>query len=181
MSTQAVSLKITLRYKDIDEFAKRYAENISSAGLFLRTRTPKPAGSKIRFELMLSDGNYVLRGDGVVVNIRQDDKPGMAIRFNVLDGESWATVERVVAAHGNGSLAPTPLGAPFRSASSQEGSRRNRARTSLRAGGVGKGTGPIRSPFIQKGSPTKKAWSTASPSKESAEEASRESDDEARP
>ena len=85
-----VSLRITLRYKDLDEFVKRYAENISSAGLFLRTRAPKPTGTKIRFELLLADGVRALRGEGVVVTVREDDKPGMALRFNVLDAESRA-------------------------------------------------------------------------------------------
>ena len=168
MSAQTVSLKITLRYKDVDEFAKRYAENISSAGLFLRTRTPKPTGSKIRFELLLSDGSHVLRGDGVVVNIRQDEKPGMAIRFNVLDGESWANVEKVVALHGNGALAPTPLGAPFRTVAPAGGaSSSRRVRTSLRAGGVGKGTGPIRSPFAGSSAPIGASWSAPPPPRES--------------
>ena len=167
MSTQTVSLKITLRYKDVDEFAKRYAENISSAGLFLRTRTPKPTGSKIRFELLLSDGSHVLRGDGVVVNIRQDEKPGMAIRFNVLDGESWANVEKVVGLHGNGSLAPTPLGAPFRTVAPSAGtSSSRRVRTSLRAGGVGKGTGSVRSPFAGSSAPAGASWSAPPPPRE---------------
>ncbi|MEE2902771.1 MAG: PilZ domain-containing protein, partial [Myxococcota bacterium] len=169
MSTQTVSLKITLRYKDVDEFAKRYAENISSAGLFLRTRTPKPTGSKIRFELLLSDGSHVLRGDGVVVNTRQDEKPGMAIRFNVLDGESWANVEKVVGLHGNGSLAPTPLGAPFRTVAPSGGaSSSRRVRTSLRAGGVGKGTGSVRSPFAGASAPAGASWSAPPPPREPA-------------
>ncbi|MCA9556531.1 MAG: TIGR02266 family protein, partial [Myxococcales bacterium] len=108
-----VSLRITLRYKDLDEFVKRYAENISSAGLFLRTRAPKPTGTKIRFELLLADGVRALRGEGVVVTVREDDKPGMALRFNVLDAESRAVVDRIVKAHGQGSLAPTPLATSF--------------------------------------------------------------------
>lgn len=86
--TDTVSLRITLRYQNLDEFVSRYAENISSAGLFLRTKAPKPAGTKIRFELLLADGAKALRGEGVVVTVRQDDKPGMALRFNTLDAES---------------------------------------------------------------------------------------------
>src|SRR4026207_1393885 len=91
-----VSLRITLRYKDADEFASKYAENISSAGLFLRTKAPKVTGTKIRFELLLSDGSRALRGEGVVVTVRDDDKPGMALRFNVLDELSENIVARIV-------------------------------------------------------------------------------------
>ncbi len=105
-----VSLRITLRYQDLEEFVSRYAENISSAGLFLRTRTPKPTGTRIRFELLLVDGARALVGEGVVVAVRHDDKPGMALRFHTLEPESRAVVDRVVGAHGEGALAPTPLG-----------------------------------------------------------------------
>ncbi len=112
-STEAVSLRITLRYKDIDEFVVRYAENISSAGLFIRTRSPKAAGTRIRFELLLSDGSRALRGEGVVVTARQGDKPGMVLRFHEVDPGSQQVIDRIVRAHGQGKLAPTPLSTTF--------------------------------------------------------------------
>jgi uncharacterized protein (TIGR02266 family) len=108
-----VSLRITLRYKDLEELVQKYAENVSSAGLFLRTKAPKPTGTKIRFELLLADGTRALRGEGVVVTVREDDKPGMALRFNVLDAESQAVVDKIVEANGQGPLAPTPLSTRF--------------------------------------------------------------------
>jgi len=108
-----VSLRITLRYKDVEEFVARYAENISSAGLFLRTRTPKPTGTKIRFELLLVDGTRAVAGDGVVTAVRDDDKPGMSIRFHQIEAESQALIDRMVATHGDGALAPAPLGGNF--------------------------------------------------------------------
>ena len=107
--SDTVSLRITLRYRDLDEFVQRYADNLSAAGLFLRTKAPKPTGTKVRFELLLTSGTRALRGEGVVVSVRTDSKPGMALRFNVLDAESQALVDRVVKTHGNGALAPTPL------------------------------------------------------------------------
>ncbi|MEQ8273174.1 MAG: TIGR02266 family protein [Deltaproteobacteria bacterium] len=107
--SDTVSLRITLRYKDLDEFVNRYAENISSAGLFLRTKSPKATGTKIRFELLLANGSRALRGEGVVVTVREDDKPGMALRFKMLDADSQAVIDRIVAKHGQGTLAPTPL------------------------------------------------------------------------
>ncbi len=108
-----ISLKITLRYKSLDEFIDRYRENVSSAGLFLRTKSPKATGTKIRFDLLLSGGKRALRGEGVVVTIREGAKPGMALRFNLLDPESKTTVERLVERHGEGTLAPTPLSTRF--------------------------------------------------------------------
>lgn len=118
MTAETVSLRITLRYKDFDEFSDRFSENISSAGLFLRTRSPKPTGTKIRFELLLASGDRILRGEGAVVSVRHDDRPGMALRFAALDQQSQDVVDRVVAQHGEGELAPTPLSTPFRRGSS---------------------------------------------------------------
>ena len=37
----------------------------------------------------------------------------MALRFNVLDAETQAVVDRIVKEHGEGQLAPTPLSTPF--------------------------------------------------------------------
>ena len=104
-----VSLRITLRYRDVDEFVHRYADNVSSAGLFLRTKAPKPAGTKVRFELLLVDGTRALRGEGVVVSVRTDDKPGMAIRFSSVDPTTQPLIDRIVSERGQGQLAPTPL------------------------------------------------------------------------
>ncbi len=112
-SSDTVSLRITLRYKNLDEFVDRYAENVSAAGLFIRTKSPKPTGTKIRFELLLADGSRALRGEGVVVTIRKEERPGMALRFNQLDPESQEVIDKVVAAHGQGTLAPTPLSTTF--------------------------------------------------------------------
>lgn len=123
--SDTVSLRITLRYKSVDEFVDRYAENVSSAGLFIRTKSPKPTGTKIRFELLLADGSRALRGEGVVVTVRKEDKPGMALRFNLLDADSQAVVDRTVSAHGQGALAPTPLSTTFaRSPSATDQERR---------------------------------------------------------
>src|SRR5688572_17574025 len=122
-----VSLRITLRYKDLDEFVAKYAENISSAGLFLRTKAPKPAGTKIRFELLIADGTRALRGEGVVVTVREDDKPGMALRFNMLDADSQALVERIVQGHGQGPLAPTPLSTRFKGTAPADPPQRSRS------------------------------------------------------
>ncbi len=116
--SSTVSLRITLRYKDLDEFGARYAENISSAGLFLRTRTPKPTGTRIRFELLLADGARAFFGEGVVVSVRHDDKAGMGIRYHSLDPDSQQVMEKIVAQHGEGPLAPTPLGIPAKQAGS---------------------------------------------------------------
>ncbi|MGF1510429.1 MAG: TIGR02266 family protein [Myxococcota bacterium] len=106
---ETVTLRITLRYRDLDEFMVRHAEHVSSAGLFIRSRSPKSPGTQVRFELRLSDGTPALIGTGAVVSVREDGDPGMALRFNDLDADSRRTIEQMVQDHGDGSLAPTPL------------------------------------------------------------------------
>ncbi|MBI2378520.1 MAG: TIGR02266 family protein [Deltaproteobacteria bacterium] len=126
---ETVSLRVTLRYRDVEEFSQRFAENISSAGLFLRTRTPKLTGTRIRFELSLADGRKVLKGEGVVVQVRHDATPGMALRFSEIDEESLAIVQRVVERYGQGPLAPTPLPASLAGNTAQGGLRSGKSST----------------------------------------------------
>lgn len=107
--TETVSLRITLRYRSLDEFVERHGDHVSSAGVFIRTRSPKPVGTRVRFELLLSDGTTGLAGAGVVVHGRTDNEPGMALRFSELSEHHRATVDRMVETSGQGRLAPTPL------------------------------------------------------------------------
>ena len=110
---ETVALRIKLRYQNVDEFVVRYAENVSSAGLFIRTRAPKPPGTRVRFELILSDGDRALRGEGIVVGVQESEPQGMSVRFNVLEPRSEAVVERIVSQSGQGRLAPSPLATEF--------------------------------------------------------------------
>ncbi|MEM6367962.1 MAG: TIGR02266 family protein [Myxococcota bacterium] len=104
-----MTLRVTLRHATLDEFIERHAEHVSSGGLFVRTRSPKATGTKVHFELKLADGQVALKGTGVVVSVRQDDRPGMSLRFSELDDEARGVVDRMVETHGEGALAPTPL------------------------------------------------------------------------
>ncbi|MEL7368429.1 MAG: TIGR02266 family protein [Myxococcota bacterium] len=135
--SDTVSLRITLRYRDLDEFVRRYADNVSAAGLFLRTKAPKPTGTRIRFDLLLVGGTPALRGEGVVVAIRNDDKPGMSLRFNALDDGSQSLVDRIVRERGNGRLAPTPLGDGLSGTSAADRAKAGRTWRSTRAAPTG--------------------------------------------
>ncbi|MEM7675984.1 MAG: PilZ domain-containing protein, partial [Myxococcota bacterium] len=136
----------------MDEFVRRYADNVSAAGLFLRTKAPKPTGTRIRFDLLLVDGSAALRGEGVVVAVRNDDKPGMSLRFNVLDAESRALVDRIIQEHGNGRLAPTPLAEGLSGTSAAERSKASRTWRSNRNASTGWTS--VRGPVRQKPEPS---------------------------
>ena len=45
-----VVLRIKLHYKQVDTFISKFATNISSGGMFISSRKPKPVGTDIRFQ-----------------------------------------------------------------------------------------------------------------------------------
>jgi uncharacterized protein (TIGR02266 family) len=95
-------LRIKLRYDDLDSFVEKFAPNIGRAGLFIRTRTPKPVGAEVRFELRLSDDKPVVIGLGVVRWIRDYDprRPravhGMGVEFTRVTKESREVLMKVL-------------------------------------------------------------------------------------
>ncbi|MCE9571513.1 MAG: TIGR02266 family protein, partial [Deltaproteobacteria bacterium] len=95
-------LRIKLRYDDLDSFVEKFAPNIGRAGLFIRTRTPKPVGAEVRFELRLSDDKPVVIGLGIVRWIRDYDprRPravhGMGVEFTRVTKESREVLMKVL-------------------------------------------------------------------------------------
>jgi uncharacterized protein (TIGR02266 family) len=98
-----ISIRIRLRYPDIDTFIEKYAANISQGGMFIQSRAPQPVGTTLRFEVLLEDGERLLRGEGKVIWIREYDAAyptrvhGMGVKFLALDDESYAVVNLVLA------------------------------------------------------------------------------------
>jgi uncharacterized protein (TIGR02266 family) len=64
-------------------------DNLGADGLFIRTESPKPVGTKIRFEFLVRDGGSKIEGAGIVrwVNRNPDGPPGMGIKFLELNEE----------------------------------------------------------------------------------------------
>jgi molecular chaperone DnaK len=109
-----VGLLVRLSYGSVDEFATRFAVNLSRGGVFIRTREPKPVGTVLAFELRLANGEAVIRGQGVVRWTEPENRtakpvkaPGMGVQFLHLDESSRALVERIVAA--KATATPPPL------------------------------------------------------------------------
>lgn len=105
-----IPLRIRLPYGSAEEFIEKYGSNIARGGVFIATRALKPEGSLLAFELVLSTGTRVLRGEGSVVRAQVDQggtRAGMTIRFSKLDSPSKALVDRVVA-HRIGSAHASP-------------------------------------------------------------------------
>ncbi len=97
-----VGLLVRLAYATIDDFRLRFAPNLSRGGVFVQTRAPKPVGTAVAFELRLSTGEKVIRGEGLVRWVEAEDPgatpprlPGMGIQFTKLDAASRLLVEAI--------------------------------------------------------------------------------------
>jgi molecular chaperone DnaK len=108
-----VGLAVRLSYGTLDELVDRFAVNISRGGVFIRTREPKPVGTRLALELRLQGGEVVLRAQGVVRWIQAESAtaqpptaPGMGIQFTELDAEARALVERMVTLKERRGVAP---------------------------------------------------------------------------
>jgi uncharacterized protein (TIGR02266 family) len=96
-------LRVRLRFADVDTFIEKYSTNVSLGGVFIQSRSPKPPGTTLRFELALESGEVLIKGEGQVTWVREFDADspgqpfGMGVRFTNLDAKSRALVERAVA------------------------------------------------------------------------------------
>jgi len=116
-----IGLAVRLSYGTLDEFVEKFAVNLSRGGLFIRTREPRPVGTRIAFELRLQTGEIALKGVGVVRWVQAESAtasppkaPGMGVQFTELDEASRALVERIVTHKETrgvapGVLAPAPI------------------------------------------------------------------------
>jgi uncharacterized protein (TIGR02266 family) len=97
---KAVNLLIRLTATSEAIFADRFATNISSGGMFIRSRELKPLGTSIQFRVELANGARALQGTATVAWVRSpgDPKgpPGMGLRFVNLDPASRSLVDRIV-------------------------------------------------------------------------------------
>jgi uncharacterized protein (TIGR02266 family) len=109
-----VPLRIRLPFATELEFIDRYGANVERGGIFIATRNPKPRGTEISFELVLKDGERLMRGEGVVEEVRLGSAPGkggMLVRFVRLDQRTKALIDRVTA-FADGVPAPEPMEPP---------------------------------------------------------------------
>jgi uncharacterized protein (TIGR02266 family) len=116
---QATSMRIKLKYPDVETFIQKYAVNISRGGIFIATKQPKPVGTFVKFEFLLSnaDSQSIIRGEGQVQWTKEFDPAfparahGMGVKFLRLDAESQQVVDRALrwrAEHGTSPNAQVP-------------------------------------------------------------------------
>lgn len=104
-------LRIRLPYATEEDFVEKYGANVARGGLFIATRSPKPEGTGLAFELVLADGGRLLRGEGLVVKSQAEGpRAGMTVRFVRLDAYSKALIDRIVARRNHGSESTSRAG-----------------------------------------------------------------------
>jgi hypothetical protein len=91
-----------LGFDTAEAFELGYRRFVTAQGIFLASRTPRPVGSSLRFELQTRDGTIrLLVAEGRVVGVRPADPefprrvPGMHVRFTRLTEESRLRVYRM--------------------------------------------------------------------------------------
>lgn len=110
VAPKLIPLRIRLPYTTDEEFIDKYGANVARGGVFIATRAPKEEGTALAFEFVLSGGERLLRGEGIVVKAQLDEgggRSGMTVRFTKLDAPSKALLDRVVARR-NGEPLPSP-------------------------------------------------------------------------
>ncbi|NNB97386.1 TIGR02266 family protein [Corallococcus exiguus] len=110
---KSVGLLVKLKHESVGSFTEEFATNISPGGMFIRSRTPQPVGTPVRFEVQIANGVRVLQGTATVRWVRDVNDPagppGMGLQFQELDTASRALVELMLQRKPGAVSAAAPL------------------------------------------------------------------------
>lgn len=106
---RAKVLSLNVRYKSatVDEFIEHHSHDISKGGIFIKTPSPFPAGTLLKFEIRIKEDQPLIAGVGRVVWKREPpqasaERPaGMGVKFIKLDGHSRELIDRIIAERKN--------------------------------------------------------------------------------
>ena len=99
---KVVSLNVRYKSATVDEFIENHSHDVSKGGIFIKTPSPFPSGTLLKFELRIRDEQSVLSGVGRVVWKREtsqaspDNPAGMGVKFIKLDDRSKMLIARLV-------------------------------------------------------------------------------------
>ncbi|MEJ7728931.1 MAG: TIGR02266 family protein [Polyangiaceae bacterium] len=101
---RAKVLSMTVRYKSatIDEFIEHHSHDVSRGGIFIKTPSPFPPGTLLKFEIRIQNEQAVLAGVGRVVWKRESSQSsgeqpaGMGVKFIKIDDKSKGLIARLI-------------------------------------------------------------------------------------
>ena len=108
-----VSLNVRYKSATVDEFIENHSHDVSKGGIFIKTSTPFPQGTLLKFEIRLSGDQAVIAGVGRVVwkreaNTSGSESPaGMGVKFIKIDENSRTVIDRLVGTKENAGIAFT--------------------------------------------------------------------------
>ncbi len=115
----ATVLRIKVRHADLDAFVERFASQVTRLGVFIPTRTPKPIGTEVRFEIRTADDKPALIGQGKVKLVRAHDPAhprvvaGMAVELQRVGRDSRDVLVRMLEVRKRRGLVDGPAGMPL--------------------------------------------------------------------
>ena len=115
----ATVLRIKVRHADLDAFVERFASQVTRLGVFIPTRTPKPIGTEVRFEIRTADDKPALIGQGKVKLVRAHDPAhprvvaGMAVELQRVGRDSRDVLVRMLEVRKRRGFVDGPAGMPM--------------------------------------------------------------------
>jgi hypothetical protein len=95
-----VAVRISRPQASEDEFLEQELDTLNRTSVTLLGAQPRPQGVVLRFELVLSSGAVILRGEGRVVGFKPNalhGLGGLTLRFTRLDSKSKALIDKATA------------------------------------------------------------------------------------
>jgi hypothetical protein len=99
-SLPPVAIRVARPFSTEEDLLENELETFTRTSITLLGAQPRPQGLVLRFELVLSSGQVLVRGEGRVVAYRPDayyGTGGLTLRFTRLDTRSKALVDRAAA------------------------------------------------------------------------------------
>lgn len=93
---------INKEFESYDAFISEYVTNISRTGVFVRSKTPLPIGTRVnlRFTVIMDDIETI-EGIGEVVRVH-DDPAGMGVVFTELSSYSQGLIDKLLTTQSRG-------------------------------------------------------------------------------
>lgn len=101
VNRQDERVTINKEFESYDAFIAEYVTNISRTGVFIRSKSPLPVGTRVnlRFTVIMDDIETI-EGVGEVVRVHEDPE-GMGVVFTELGTYSQGLIEKLLTSQGH--------------------------------------------------------------------------------